>query len=148
VFVSRAIAPAARAAIVDAQVGASSKVLRQFLQTTQYAVLKGRAAMKRMLVSLTIGACLLLPSAGMTLAGQTGTKAPVTQQPGTNAGQNCTPTTASNVGAAAMAQGSPFNPSGTAGGVYANTFNGGGSSQNSNNLSATSQYDIACAQVP
>jgi hypothetical protein len=33
--------------------------------------------MKHLVVSLTIGACLLVPSAGMTLAGQ----------PGTNAGQ-------------------------------------------------------------
>jgi hypothetical protein len=106
--------------------------------------------MKHLIVSLTIGACLLVPSAGMTLAGQTGTKAPVTKQPGTNAGVNCTTSAASNVGGAAGAQGSPFNSSlpGTAGGVYANAFNGGGSSLKSNNLSATSQYDIACAQVP
>jgi Na+/H+ antiporter NhaD/arsenite permease-like protein len=105
--------------------------------------------MKHLIVSLTIGACLLVPSAGMTLAGQAGTKAPVTKQPGTNAGVNCTTSTAANVGSAATAQGSPFNSiSGTAGGVYANTFNGGGSSLSSNNLSATSQYDIACAQVP
>lgn len=39
--------------------------------------------MKHLVVSLTIGACLLVPSAGMTLAGQ----------PGTNAGQNCNLTT-------------------------------------------------------
>ena len=109
--------------------------------------------MKHLIVSLTIGACLLLPSAGMTLAGQTGTKAPATKQPGTNAGVNCNPMTgpipSGLTGGAATAQGSPFNTStGGAGAVYANAFNGSGSSQNSNNLSATSQYDIACAQVP
>jgi hypothetical protein len=103
--------------------------------------------MKHLIVSLTIGACLLLPSAGM---GQSVTKNPPSKQPGTNAGVNCGTATGPNTpGNAAMAQGAPFNSltPGTAGGVYANVFNGGGSSLNSNNLSATSQYDIACANT-
>jgi hypothetical protein len=104
--------------------------------------------MKRLILSLTIGACLLVPSAGMTLAGQ----------PGTNAGQNCNLTTGpipgGLTGGAAMAPGSPFNTSptgGTAGGKYANTFNvptGGHAPSPNAPVNATSQYDIACAQVP
>jgi hypothetical protein len=109
--------------------------------------------MKHLIVSLTIGACLLLPSAGMTLAGKT----PTTKQPGTNAGVNCGTATGPNIpgsgaptGGAAMAQGSPF-ANGTSGAVYANTFNAstGGNVPSPNAPSAaTSQYDIACAQVP
>jgi hypothetical protein len=94
---------------------------------------------KHLIVSLTFGACLLVPSAGMT------------QQPGTNAGVNCGP--ALNIpggptGGAATNTGSPF-AGGKSGAVYANAFNGSGS-QNTTNTHATSQYDIAClkSQVP
>ena len=106
--------------------------------------------MKHLIVSLTVGACLLDSSDGMTRAGQTGTKTPPSHQPGTNAGVNCNTSTGQNTpgNAATMSPGAPFNSNGTSGGVYANVSNGGGSSLNSNNLSATSQYDIACAQVP
>ncbi len=97
--------------------------------------------MKHLVLSLTMGACLLVPSAGMTLAGQ----------PGTNAGQNCNLTTGpvpgGLTGGAATKSQSPFNASGKSGTVYANAFNGTGS-QNTTNPHATSQYDIACAQVP
>jgi len=101
--------------------------------------------MKHLIVSLTLGACMLVPSAGMTLAAG---------QPGTNAGVNCGTSTGPNIpggptGGAATAKGAPFNTStgGTAGGVYANAFHGTGSQQTTN-PHATSQYDIACAQVP
>jgi hypothetical protein len=99
--------------------------------------------MKHLIVSLTIGACLLVPSAGMTLAAQ----------PGTNAGVNCGTSTGPNIpGGAGMAKGSPFNQvSGTAGGKYANTFNvptGGHAPSPNAPVNATSQYDIACALVP
>ena len=108
--------------------------------------------MKHLIVSLTIGACLLVPSAGMTLAGKT----PTTKQPGTNAGVNCSTATGPNIpggatGGAATTSQSPFNPSGTAGGNYANTFNastGGNVPSPNAPAAATSQYDIACAQVP
>src|SRR5258705_9268836 len=46
----------------------------------QYKVLKGSAEMKHALASLTIGACLLLPSASVVFAAG---------QPGTSAGVNC-----------------------------------------------------------
>ena len=102
---------------------------------------------KHLIVSLTIGACLLLPSAGMTQP------TPVTKQPGTNGGVNCGMGTATNIpgGSGASTTQSPFPGSGgNSGTVYANTKNGFGASQNSNNLSATSQYDIAClkSQTP
>lgn len=45
-------------------------------------------------------------------------------------------------GQAASAPGSPFNPDGTAGGVYA-----GEQPQNSKNPKSVSQYDVACFQV-
>jgi hypothetical protein len=99
---------------------------------------------KHLIVSLTIGACLLVPSAGITLAGQ----------PGTNAGVNCGTSTGPNIpGGAGMAPGSPFNSTlpGTAGGKYANTFNvptGGHAPSPNAPVNATSQYDIACGQVP
>jgi hypothetical protein len=105
--------------------------------------------MKHLIASVTIGACLLVPSAGMTLA----QKAPVTGQPGTNNNVNCGMGMATNVpgGSGAATTQSPFPGSGgNSGTVYANTKNGFGASQNSNNLSATSQYDIAClkSQTP
>jgi hypothetical protein len=87
---------------------------------------------------IAIGACLLLSSAGVALAGQ----------PGTNAGVNCsTPGATITPGGSASAPGSPFNPApGTAGTVYANTFNGSAPSAHSP-AAATSQYDIACKNV-
>jgi hypothetical protein len=113
--------------------------------------------MKHLIVSLTIGACLLVPSAGMTLAASGTTKAPTTHQPGVNGGVSCGSASGPSVpggptGGAATNTASPF-AGGSAGGVYANTFSGNGATpsgqaQVSNNQSATSQYDIACAQVP
>ena len=55
--------------------------------------------------------------------------------------QTCGSATAPNTpGNAAAAPGSAFNPSGTAGGVYA-----GEQPQNSRNVASVSQYDVACA---
>jgi hypothetical protein len=94
------------------------------------------------LASIAIGACLLLSSAGVALA---------KGQPGTNAGVNCgTPGAMSTPGASGSASGSPFS-GGTAGNVYANTFNKGGTPfekrGDSAPLTSTSQYDIACKNV-
>src|ERR1700736_2564374 len=64
-------------------------------------VLKGSAEMKHVLASLTIGACLLLPSAGVVFA---------TGQPGTTAGVNCGFGSATMTpGHAAASPGAPFN---------------------------------------
>ena len=58
--------------------------------------------------------------------------------------QTCGSATAPNTpGNAASAPGSAFNPSGTAGTVYA-----GQQPQNSNNPASVSQYDVACSKQP
>jgi hypothetical protein len=97
--------------------------------------------MKRVMAPLAIATCMLLPSAGTAFSGQ----------PGTNAGVNCgTPGATSTPGNSASANGAPFNPTGTAGGNYANAFNGSPPSTNPNAkspLTATSQYDVACKNV-
>ena len=63
--------------------------------------------------------------------------------PGTTCGSSNAGTTPGN---AANANGSPFNPSGQAGAVYAGNP-GTASSEHSNSTHAVSQYDIACFQV-
>jgi hypothetical protein len=93
--------------------------------------------MKRVVAPLAIAACMLLPSVGAALAGQ----------PGTNAGVNCgTPGATMTPGHSASNSGSPF-AGGTSGNVYANAFNGSGSQSPNAPANATSQYDIACANV-
>ena len=102
-------------------------------------VLKGSAEMKHALASLTIGACLLLPSASVVFAaGQPGASC-------LSAGATMTP------GSAAASPGSPFNESGTltpaggtAGQVYAGNRQGAPTTASPN---AVSQYDVACLQV-
>ncbi len=88
-------------------------------------------------VSLVVAAgSALILSGGLALAanphGSTNTKG----QPN----QSCQVTTVTP-GSAASAPGSAFNPSGTAGGVYAGT-----QPQNSVNPNSVSQYDVACFQ--
>src|SRR5690348_11224203 len=114
-------------------------------------VLKRSAAMKHVLASLAIGACLLLPSAGVVL-GQPAKPAqnPTTGQQGSNHGFSCTTSGAGidTPANAITAQGSPFNPNGQAGAVYAGNPNTA-SSANANSTAAVSQYDVACShQVP
>jgi hypothetical protein len=101
--------------------------------------------MKHVLVSLTIGACLLIPSAGAAFA---------TGQPGTTAGINCgTATAPMTPGHAATSPGAPFNepaPVGTsptggkAGTVYAGS---GPSATHAASANAVSQYDVACRNI-
>lgn len=89
--------------------------------------------MKQIVFSLVIGACLLLPAAGVALAASTGN----TGRPNQSCGSQASPNTPGN---AASAPGSAFNPGGQAGSVYA-----GQQTQNSGNGQA-SQYDVACFQ--
>jgi hypothetical protein len=116
-------------------------------------VLKGSAAMKHVLASLTIGACLLLPSAGVVLGAGPPTKPaqnPTTGQHGSNHGFSCTTSGAgiNTPGNAINARGSPFNPDGQAGTVYAGNP-GTASAANANSTAAVSQYDVACShQMP
>jgi hypothetical protein len=103
--------------------------------------------MKHVVASITIGACLLLPSAGVVFGQTTG-------QPGTNAGVNCGPIASSlaTPGNAGLSPGAPFNEPGAqanspgkAGTVYAGS--GANLNGHSNQPIATSQYDVACLQV-
>jgi hypothetical protein len=86
---------------------------------------------------------------GVTRAAHATTPAPMrTAQPTTlgptrtgQPNQTCGSATAPNTpGNAAAAPGSAFNPSGTAGSVYA-----GEQPQNSRNTASVSQYDVACS---
>jgi hypothetical protein len=121
------------------------------LSPTDNMVLKGSAEMKHMLASLTIGACLLLPSAGAVL-GQPAKPAqnPTTGQQGSNHGFSCTTSGAgiNTPGNAIIAKGAPFNPGGQAGVVYAGNPDTA-SAANANSTAAVSQYDVACShQIP
>ena len=94
--------------------------------------------MKHALASLTIGACLLLPSASVVFAaGQPGASC-------LSAGATMTP------GSAAASPGSPFNepgpdsPGGKAGQVYAGNRP---NAPTTASVHAVSQYDVACLQV-
>lgn len=97
--------------------------------------------MKRIII--TTLATLLL-TAGSALADKT------LQNPST--GHNGAPTNTCGPGLptpgnSVNAKGSPFNPSGTAGTVYAGNPDTA-SLANSNSTAAVAQYDIACFQVP
>ena len=104
-------------------------------------LLKGSAEMKHALAFLTIGACLLLPSASVVFAaGQPGASC-------LSAGATMTP------GSAAASPGSPFNepgtltpdsPGGKAGQVYAGNRP---NAPTTASVHAVSQYDVACLQV-
>jgi hypothetical protein len=88
-------------------------------------------------VSLIMALVLMLTFGvvGTALANSPGTQG----QPNQSCGS---PTALTTPGQAASAPGSAFNPSGTAGTVYA-----GQQPQNSNNSHSVSQYDVACFQV-
>jgi hypothetical protein len=102
--------------------------------------------MKHVTASLTIASCLLLAAAGTAFATPHGTDGTPSSNPttGHKAGPaNTCPGTSGTPGKAGSANGSPFNPNGTAGGVYAGNP-GTASLANSNSTAAVSQYDNAC----
>jgi hypothetical protein len=117
-------------------------------------VLKGSAEMKHLLASLTIGACLVLPSAGVAFADDLhnlvpspnlnpGAASAAPGQTGSNVLASCGPTSFPSLGAGAKSNagsGSPFNPSVTK--KYA-----GNAGNPATNANAVSQYDNACAQA-
>jgi hypothetical protein len=114
--------------------------------------------MKTLVTCAIIGALSIAAPSGATAAGRS--MAPADTQratPGTTTqmappttlspphitgqpNQSCQ-TTGSPPGGTASAPGSAFNPSGTAGGVYA-----GQQTQNSRNTASVAQYDVACAR--
>jgi hypothetical protein len=100
--------------------------------------------MNRIMASLTISACLLLPSAGVAFA---------TGQPGSSAGVACgTGNATLEPGNASSAPGAPFNepaPIGTTllGGIGGQHYAGNPgtpSLMHSQSGNAVSQYDVAC----
>ena len=101
--------------------------------------------MKHVTASLTIAGCLLLVAAGTAFAAGQPTNPSVNPTTGHHGAPNntCAPDGSMAPGGSASANGSPFNPSGTAGGVYAGNP-GTASLANSNSTAAVSQYDIAC----
>ena len=126
---------------------------------------KEHAAMNRFFTSTTLAAALLAVSVGAPAAGgaaaaggqapaksmqaapatttTTRTTPPTTLSPAHTTGQpkqSCE-TTPNTPGNSASAPGSAFNPSGTAGSVYA-----GEQDVNSRNTASQSQYDVACAR--
>jgi hypothetical protein len=114
--------------------------------------------MKRPLASLTISACLLLPSAGVVLAANPHNVTGTTGQPGTNNGITCNTTTTGGLmigggpGGSSTGNGSAFNtgtsttppflPTPYAGNTGNPTAGGVGSAN------AIAQYDVACFQAP
>jgi hypothetical protein len=116
--------------------------------------------MKNIIASLTIGACLLLPSAGGVYAADPHKSATFnnitgTGQPGTINGNSCGPVSAGGVGpgpgGSANGNGSPFNPNPTSpnGITYAgNTGNPTAPGGVGNYPISVSQYDVACFQAP
>jgi hypothetical protein len=101
--------------------------------------------MKHVTASLTIASCLLLAAAGTAFASPTGTPSS-TPDTGHKAGPTNTcpsPPIGTTPGNAVSANGSPFNPDGKAGTVYAGNP-GTASLANSNSTASVSQYDNAC----
>jgi hypothetical protein len=111
--------------------------------------------MKHIMASLTIGACLLLTSAGASVFAAD-KKPQITGQPGSASGTTCQSLPpGSTPGNSAGAGGSPFNPNNLtkhyAGNLGNPTFPAGGTpgdpavGSNANTATAISEYDVACA---
>ncbi|SEF12696.1 hypothetical protein SAMN05444161_8811 [Rhizobiales bacterium GAS191] len=101
--------------------------------------------MKHVIASLAFGACLVGSSVAVVFAANphnTAHNPNSTGQPS----QSCQFTT-TTPGGAASAPGSPFNPSGQAGNVYAGNPDTA-SLAHSGSSNAVSQYDVACFQQP
>jgi hypothetical protein len=95
--------------------------------------------MRKYLLALACSVALVIGAPVAALA----TVNPTTGQHGSNAGNSCGNPGTSTPGQSANAPGSPFNPSGQAGNVYAGNP-GTASSNNSNSTAAVAQYDVAC----
>jgi hypothetical protein len=96
--------------------------------------------MKHVIASLALGSCLVGSSVAVVWAANPHTNS--TGQPS----QSCQ-VTMTTPGGAASSPGSPFNPNGQAGNVYAGNA-GTASATHSASSNAVSQYDVACFQQP
>jgi hypothetical protein len=104
--------------------------------------------MKRLIASLSVSACLLVPS--VLFAADPHTVTLQKGQPGTNHGISCnTGSVGPGPGGSVNAVASPFNPAveKNYAGEGTNPTAPGGTS-NANRATAISQYDVACFQVP
>jgi hypothetical protein len=103
--------------------------------------------MQRLLrVIASVGCVMALLLATAVTAGAAKTmQTPTTGQPGASANppHTCGSSFPSTPGNSVSAQGSPFNPNGQAGNVYAGNP-GTASVNHANSSAAVSQYDIAC----
>lgn len=103
--------------------------------------------MNRILSTLAIGALLLATGPAFADSSlQKPTQNPTTGHKGAPTNTCGSPGT-NTPGNAVNANGSPFNPNGTAGTVYAGNP-GTASLLHSNSTAAVAQYDVACFQVP
>ena len=93
---------------------------------------------------LAVGATILGLSLGVAGTAVADPNPSGTGQPGAPT-NTCGPSNPVTPGQSASANGSPFNPSGQAGNVYAGNP-GTASAANSNSSHAVSQYDVACVQ--
>ena len=102
--------------------------------------------MRSLLRLMAMAACVMVMTVATAVtAGASETlQSPTTGQPGASANppHTCQIFTITP-GSSAAANGSPFNPTGQAGNVYAGN-SGTASIVNSNSTAAVSQYDIAC----
>lgn len=100
--------------------------------------------MKRLVATLAIAACMLLPSVGAAFADNLHTFTGMPGQTGSNVFASCGPTSIpgslGNGAKLSAAPGSPFNPNATK--KYA-----GNPGNPATNPNAVSQYDNACAQA-
>ena len=93
---------------------------------------------------VTSFACVVVVTVATGVTAMADIQNPTTGQHGSNAGNSCgTPQASQLPGSAANAPGSPFNPNGRAGKVYAGNP-GTASTQHANSTAAVSQYDVAC----
>ena len=100
--------------------------------------------MQRLVRSLLAGACCAAAIA-FTGAPALALETPTTGQPGAPT-NTCGASNPVTPGAAAAAPGSPFNPAGQAGNVYAGNPNTA-SLAHSNSTATVSQYDTACVRL-
>ena len=93
---------------------------------------------------VTIALCVAALMVG-TATTASATVSPTTGQPGAPA-NTCGPDNPVTPGGSASALGSPFNPNGQAGAVYAGNP-GTASLAHSNSTATVSQYDVACVRL-
>jgi hypothetical protein len=105
--------------------------------------------MRRVMASLTISACLLLPSAGVVLGADphspSNPTGPATGRPSQTCGVTTGPALPGNT---LNSPGSAFNPGGVAPSVYAGAMGTPSAAHAASPNGVAAQYDVACFQIP